>query len=73
MNPGEVIKQNGKVMIYLFGEEVKKCLALNEHGRVEVIRVEGEVEPVKYEHLTTFFRNRLLLLNAKHGGDNADL
>lgn len=73
MNPGEVIKQNGKVMIFLFGEEVKKCLTVNEHGRVEVVRVEGEVEPIQYEHLTTFLRNRLYFLNEKFGGENANL
>lgn len=70
MNPGEVIKQNGKVMIFLFGEEVKKCLAVNEHGRLEVTRVEGDIEVIKYEPITTLLRNRIMYLNAKYGGSD---
>lgn len=73
MNPGEVIKQNGEVMIYLSGEDPKKCLALDERNMLEVVDVEGTVESIKYEHLTVFLKNRLLYLNEKYGGLNADL
>lgn len=69
MNPGDVIKHKGEVMIFLFGDKVKKCLAEDVHGRVEVRRVEGEVELIKYESTTTFLRNRLKLLNAKYGDE----
>ena len=70
MNPGDVIKQDGKVMVFLFGDEAKKCLAVNEHGRLEVTRVTGDVELVDYEHLTTFLRNRLMFLNDRYGDMN---
>ena len=67
MNPGDVIKQDGRVMIFLFGDDVKKCLAVSEHGFLEVVRITGDVEKVEYEHLTTFLRNRLQFLNARYG------
>lgn len=71
MNPGEVIKQNGEVMIYLSGEDPKKCLALDERNMLEVVDVEGAVEIIeKYEYLTIFLKNRLFFLNEKFGGSD---
>lgn len=67
MNPGAVVKHQGKVMIFLFGDKVKKCLGINEHGRLEVMKIEGEVELIKYEHLTNFLRTRLDFLNDRYG------
>ena len=72
LNPGDAIKQNGEVMLFLFGDKVKKCLAEDVHGRVEVRRVEGEVEIIKHESTTTLLRNRLKLLNAKYGDNNEE-
>lgn len=67
MNIGEVIKHNGRVAIYL---KKNTYLALNEKERLEVITINDEEgEKLKYEHLTSFLRNRLLLLNHKYGGE----
>jgi hypothetical protein len=71
-NPGAVIKHEGRVMVYLFGDDVKKCLAVDQHGRLEVARVEGDVELIKYEHLTNFLRTRLDFLNAKYGDNDEE-
>lgn len=69
MNPGEVIKQNGKVMVYLHGEDPKKCLALDDRDMLEVVDVYGDVEHIhKYNHLTVFLKTRLFFLNDKFGG-----
>ena len=70
-NPGAVVKHQGKVMIYLHGDTVKKCLGINEHGRLEVMKIEGELELIKYEHLTTFLRTRLDFLNERYGDHDA--
>ena len=67
MNIGEVVKVKGKVAICLTD---KLYLTLNDKSRLEVVNLEGEeVEKLKYEHLTSFLRNRLLLLNHKYGGE----
>lgn len=72
MNPGAVVKHQGKVMIFLFGDNVKKCLGINEHGRLEVMKIEGEVELIKYEHLTKFLRTRLDFLNDRYGDNDEE-
>lgn len=68
MNIGEVVRHNGEVMIFLESDvDGSRCLALDQHDRLYIAKVEGEVEPIKYEHLTVFLRNRLLFLRDRHG------
>ena len=69
MIPGTVIKQNGKVMIYLHGENPMKCLALDEDDMLEVIDVDENAEVIdKYENITIMLKNRLFYLNDRYGG-----
>lgn len=68
MNIGEVVRYNGKVMIFLERYmDGARCLGLDQHNRLQIVYAEGELEPLKYEHLTVFLRNRLLFLNGRFG------